>query len=71
MNGARTFGSGSKTAAVDMTARAIADIRDGEAAGAWRRRHTPAHHNHFALGSFVTHDRRRIVRTLEESCFPP
>jgi len=39
----------------------IADVGDGRSAGARRRRHSPAHHNHLALGAGIAHDRRRII----------
>jgi hypothetical protein len=42
-----------------MRRRRVAEIRNGEAAGAWRWR--PAHHDHFALGICIPDDRRRKI----------
>jgi hypothetical protein len=42
--------------------RGVADVGDGKIAGAWRRRHSPAHHGELAFGAGITQHRREIVR---------
>jgi hypothetical protein len=43
-------------------ARKCCGVGDGKTAGAWWRRHAPAHRDQLALVSGVTHHRRGIVR---------